>query len=289
MAQARSADEWKTTAMRLEAAGYASLLLPDTDAPLLAPFSALATAAAVTTRLHVGNWVLANDLRNPVLVAREAATLAMLSEGRLELGFGAGRGDLDYASLGSNAAYSPGERLSRLAESLEIIQRLFDGETLTFNGQHYAVSNATLYPRLERRVPILMAAGGPRALKLAGERADIVAVPSGSDAQFLEHVERIKTAAGARFDQIELASIVWFVPEGDSAARQSIATQVERITRVSLDTLLASQAPTVIAGSVAGMIEQLQERRSRLGLSYIVVGGQAAEWLAPVVEELAGT
>ena len=121
-AQARTAAEFKDTATRVEAAGYSSLLLPDTGGPILSPFAALATAAAVTSTLHVGNWVLANDLRNPVLVAREAATLAFLSEGRLELGFGAGRGDLDYASLGLGRVDSGGVRLSRLAESLQIVR-----------------------------------------------------------------------------------------------------------------------------------------------------------------------
>ncbi|HEY2596711.1 MAG TPA: LLM class flavin-dependent oxidoreductase, partial [Chloroflexota bacterium] len=139
-AQARTAAEWRNTAARLEATGFSSMLLPDTHGPILAPFSALATAAAVTTTLHVGNWVLANDFRNPVLVAREAATLAFLSEGRFELGFGAGRHDLDYASMGLGEVPSGGVRLSRLAESLEIIRRLLAGETLTFQGEHYSLT-----------------------------------------------------------------------------------------------------------------------------------------------------
>ncbi len=289
-AQARTAAEWKTTASRLEAAGYSSLLLPDTHGPILAPFSALATAAAVTTRLHVGNWVLANDLRNPVLVAREAATLAFLSDGRLELGFGAGRGDLDYASLGlSSGVESGGVRLSRLAESLEIMRRLFAGETLTFHGEHYSVTNATLYPTLARPVPILMAASGPRALTIAGQHADIVALGSGSNAQWVQQIDRLKAVAGARFEQIELASIVWFVPEGNAAARRAAEAMIQRLSGASLDTLLASNAPTVVSGSVDNMIEQLQERRARLGLSYVVSGAQTADWLVPVVQRLAGT
>src|SRR5438067_7332259 len=95
---ARSGAEWKDLARRAEAAGYSSLLLPDISGPVLSPFAALATAAAVTSTLNVGNWVLAGDFRNPVLLAREAATLDLLSDGRFELGFGAGRGDNDYAA-----------------------------------------------------------------------------------------------------------------------------------------------------------------------------------------------
>jgi probable F420-dependent oxidoreductase len=264
------------------------MLLPDTHGPILAPFSALATAAAVTTTLHVGNWVLANDFRNPVLVAREAATLAFLSEGRFELGFGAGRHDLDYASMGLGEVPSGGVRLSRLAESLEIIRRLLAGETLTFQGEHYSLANASVYPKPERAVPILMAASGPRALSIAGKQADIVALGSASSEQFLQQVDRIKKVAGARFEHIELASIVWFVPEDDSA-RQVAAAMMQRVTGSSLEAMLASNSPTVVTGSLEGMVEQLQERRSRLGLSYIVSGLQTAESIAPLLQRLAGT
>src|SRR5438128_67475 len=109
-AQAQSGTQWRELALRAEASGYASLLAPDTTGPVLAPFAALGIAAGCTTTLHVGNWVLAADFRNPVLVAREAATLDLLSNGRFELGLGPGRGDNDYPSLGMTAA-SDGVRL----------------------------------------------------------------------------------------------------------------------------------------------------------------------------------
>src|ERR1700674_2454103 len=121
--QARDAAEWKSIASRAEALGYSTLLLPDTTGPILAPFAALGVAAASTTTLHVGNWVLANDFRNPVLMAREAATLDLLSDGRFELGLGAGRDDNDYASLGMQPA-SGGVRLRKLGETLQIIRKL---------------------------------------------------------------------------------------------------------------------------------------------------------------------
>src|SRR3982074_175766 len=130
--QARSAAEWKGIASRAEALGYSTLMLPDTTGPILAPFAALGVAAGITTTLHVGNWVLANDFRNPVLVAREAATLDLLSDGRFELGLGPGRADNDYASLGLQPATSGGARLRKLGEALQIIRALYSGKPVTF-------------------------------------------------------------------------------------------------------------------------------------------------------------
>jgi len=287
---AGSGAEWKTLASRAEAAGYSSLLLPDTSGPVFSPFSALATAAAVTTRLKVGNWVLANDFRAPALVAREAATLDVLSDGRFELGIGAGRGDNDYASLGLSPAASGGERLARLSESLEILRGLFSGDApFTFSGRHYAVTNATLYPKPRRPIPILMAASGPRALRLAGQRADIVALGSGSRDHFVQQRDQVRAAAGERFERIELASFAFVVPDDSPAAREAAGVMVRRLSGVDVDTLIASQAPSVLVGSHAAMIEQLQERRAGLGLSYIAISAQTAVWFAPVVAKLAGT
>lgn len=288
-AQASSGAEWKDLARKAEAAGYASLLLPDTSGPLLSPFSAMATAAAVTTRLKVGNWVLAADFRNPVLLAREAATLAMLSDGRLELGFGAGRGDNDYASLGLGASASGGERLRRLSEVLEIVTHLLRGETVTFAGDRYSVRNASVYPKLEQPPKILMAVSGPKAIDLAGEYADIVAFGSGSREHFLEQAARLKGAAQQRFSQIELSTIVWLVPEDDPDVAAAARAMVRRISGANVDTLIAQQAPTVLAGSRDSIVEQLQERRESLGLSYFVVGTQVADWFAPIVQRLSGT
>ena len=288
-AQASSGAQWKEMATRAEAAGYSSLLLPDTSGPVLSPFSALATAAAVTKDLKVGNWVLAADFRNPVLLAREAATLAVLSDNRLELGFGAGRGDNDYASLGLGDAPSGGERLSRLEEVLQIVTRLLAGETVTHQGAHYSVRNASVYPRVTARAPILMAAGGPRAIALAGRCADIVALSAGSREHFLQQRQTLQAAAKERFDRIELASIVWLVPEGNPEAAEAARAMVSRLSGADVDTLLANQAPTVLAGSHQSMIDELRERREALGLSYVVIGAQTAEWFKPVVAALAGS
>jgi probable F420-dependent oxidoreductase len=285
--QARNAAEWQGLAQRAEGLGYSTLLLPDTTGPILAPFAALGVAAASTTTLHVGNWVLANDFRNPVLVAREAATLDLLSDGRFELGLGAGRDDNDYAALGLEAAPG-GVRLRKLGESLQIMRALFSGERVTFDGEYYTIANAILYPVPQRQPPILIAASGPRAIKQAGQYADIVALGSHSRGLLSQQVDWLAAGAAERFGQIELASIGFVVPENNAAATQATAAMLQRFG-LDLEKAIATRAPNVLLGSPSAMIEQVQERRATFGLSYVVVGAQDADTFAPVVQHLAGT
>jgi probable F420-dependent oxidoreductase len=285
--QAGSAAEWKEIASRAEALGYSTLLLPDTTGLILAPFAALGVAAASTTTLRVGNWVLANDFRNPVLVAREAASLDLLSDGRFELGLGAGRGDNDYGSLGLEPVPG-GERLRRLGEALHILRALFSGEPVTFKGEHYSVTNATLYPPPRRPLPILIAASGPKAIEQAGRFADIVALGSHSRERLGQQVAWLKAAAGDRFASIEIAGIAFVVPENNPAAVQAATAMVRRFG-LDLDRAIADKAPNVLLGSTSAMIEQLHERRSTFGLSYVVIGAQDIDTFAPVVQRLAGT
>src|SRR5579859_6257622 len=284
--QARTATEWKETAARAEALGYSTLMLPDTTGPILAPFAALGVAAASTSTLRVGNWVLASDFRNPVLMAREAATLDLLSDGRFELGLGAGRDDNDYASLGLEPA-SAGVRLRRLGETLQIVRALFSGGSVNFKGQHYTVTDATLYPPPQRQLPILIAASGPKAIDQAGKYADIVALGSHSRELLARQITWLREGAGDRFEGIELASIAWIVPENNPAAAAAAAAIVRRFG-VDLEQAIADRAPNVLTGSSEAMIEQLQERRATFGLSYIVIGAQDAVSFGSVVQRLAG-
>src|SRR6266700_2867913 len=150
VSRADSAEGWWAEMRRVEAAGYSTLLVADWLGPVLAPLPALAIAAASTTRLRVGTWALANDFRNPVLVAREAATLDLLTDGRFELGLGAGRADHGYASLGLHPD-AGGVRVRRLAESARLTKPLFRGEPVTVTGEHYSISGATLYPPVRHR------------------------------------------------------------------------------------------------------------------------------------------
>src|SRR6476660_4425406 len=139
-AQGPSGADWIAKARRIEQLGFATLLVPDGVRYTLSPFVALATAAAATTTLRLGTYVLANDFRHPTMVAKDAASLDLLSGGRLELGIGAGRpaADADNRALGLGFD-SGGTRLARLAESIALLKRLLAGESVTASGAHYTL------------------------------------------------------------------------------------------------------------------------------------------------------
>src|SRR5438105_2109732 len=171
--RATSRAEWVEKARKLEDLGYSALTVPDHLADLLAPLPALVSAAAATTSLRVGTHVLNNDFRHPVLVAREAATVDLLTDGRLELGLGAGhmQSEYDHAGLTFDP---PAVRVARMTESAEIIRRLLSDEEVTFHGQHYRVEQHRSYPVPAHRVPLLIGGNGRGVLRCAARLADIV-------------------------------------------------------------------------------------------------------------------
>jgi probable F420-dependent oxidoreductase len=285
--QITSADDWVARARRVEALGYSTLVLPDTVGPTPSPIPALAVAAAATRTLRVGPYVLANDFRNPVLLARECATLDVLSDGRFELGLGAGRpnAEADYRKLG--LAQDPGGvRVERLAESLAIVTRLLRGERVNTVGRHYSVAEAEIFPRpiQQPRPPILVAGGGRRLLSLAAREADIIALsgrPDEPEDAIKEKVDHIRRAAGRRFDQIELN--VNLMAVGQQAHPQAL-----RFAGITAEQLAQSNSPFVLMGTVDEMCDRLLARREALGVSYVLVGEFFMEGFAPVVERLTG-
>lgn len=143
--RADSQTEWAEKARRIEGLGYSTLTVPDHLADFFAPMPALLAAAAATTSLRIGTNVLNNDLRHPVLTAREAGTVDLLSDGRLQLGLGAGhmKSEYDEAGLAYDAG---GTRVERLAEAVVIIKRLLAGEQVSFVGRHYRVASHSIGP-----------------------------------------------------------------------------------------------------------------------------------------------
>lgn len=287
MGQARSASEWVAKARKIESLGFTTVLMPDTLSQTWSPFPALAALATATTTIRLGTYVLANDMRNPVMVARESTTLDVLSEGRFELGLGVGRpnADEDYRKLG--IPFEEGAvRVARFAEALEIISALLGGQHASASGPHYAVADADVFPppAQQPRPPILIAGGRKRLLTLAGQHADIVALampPTADEATVTEAIGWLRAAAGDRFEQIILNCNLITVGE-------KVASWIAARYGSDLSALRQSQSISMLMGSPDEMSRQLEERRVRWGISYITLSEEFVDEIAPVVERLAG-
>jgi len=293
--------EWAEKARKVERLGYSVLLVPDHLAELLAPFPALAGAAAATTRLRVGTAVLNNDFRHPVLTAREAATLDVLSDGRLELGLGAGHMQSEYEAAG--LGFDPGAtRVERLAEAVVVVKRLLEGEAVTYTGTHYRVTGHTIHPRpVQRpRPPIFIGGNAPRLLTVAAREADIVGLtgiafrgggkePDVADfraASVDDRVRLVRETAGARYDQVELNALVQRVIVTDERWKAANELATGRWAQLTPDEILAS--PYALVGTADQMVDDLRARRERWGISYIMTHEPFMDALAPVVARLAG-
>jgi len=286
-ASAGSGDEWAAKARRVEALGYASLVVPDGLRHSLAPLPALAAAAAATRSLRVGTYVLANDFRNPVLLAKEVATLDLLSGGRFELGVGAGRPAAAAENRMLGLAFDPGGvRVARLAEALAVLKPLLAGQRASASGAHYGVVEAEISPPpVQRpRPPILVAGSGRQLLALAAREADIVALGLPPDAPAATAAERIgwlREAAGERFAQLELNVNLM-------AVGQQVPRYLSAQLGLSAEALARTGSVAALTGTTDQMCAQLLERRDAFGISYLMVSDELMEALAPVVERLAG-
>jgi probable F420-dependent oxidoreductase len=283
-AYAPSRTAWVTIARKAEELGYSTLLIPDrTSAGVLAPMPALAVAAAVTTTLRVGSYVFSNEYRHPVLLAREAATLDLLSEGRFEPGLGAGVSGEEFHQMGMTFA-SGGTRVERLQESIQLMKQLFTQETVNFNGKHYTISGlkGQIKPVQQPHPPILVAAASERMLKLAAREANIIAIgnkigPRGADpndASLEQKIAWIKEAAGERADELELCQTIYGIEITDSGAALPPQQGGWFIPKQPMTTAQA--------------VEHLLEQRERYGFSYLQISQGQMENFAPVAAQLAG-
>jgi probable F420-dependent oxidoreductase len=302
----RSAEELVGEARRAEALGYATLLLRDhfVGEPFgdqLAPMVALTAAAAATRTLRVGSLVLDNDYRHPVVLAKEAATLDLLSGGRFELGIGAGwlREEYERAGIPFDP---PAVRVGRLEEAVRLLKGLLSGSGASFAGEHYSVNGIETFPRPVQRPhpPILVGAGSRRMLGIAGREADVVgilpkALPDGTISEELEErspetlarkVDWVRQAAGERPGGVELSMMVGVKVADD---HQEAAEQVAIRNGWGAGAgPLVERMPSLLVGPVDHIAEQVELRRERFGFSYLVVSDQHMERFAPVVDRLAG-
>ena len=292
--------DWVELARRVEDRGYSTLLMPDHFGDQLAPVAALMAAADATETLGIGSLVWCNDYRHPVVLAKEAATLDVLSEGRLELGLGAGWMVSDYEQSGIELDRA-GIRIERMAETVQILKGLFADGPVDFDGKHYQISGLEGFPKPFQKPhpPIMIGGGGRRMLTLAGQVADIVGVhlnlspgvigtEIAGDAlaeRFDEKIEWLKQGAGDRFSDIELQLRTFVVAITDD--RQGTSEALAAGLGITPDQGLNS--PLALVGSVEEVAETLLERRERWGLSYVVVGADEYEAFAPVVARLSGS
>lgn len=294
------AAEWTDMARKIEDLGYSTLSVADHFDNDLSPVPALTAAAAATTTLRVGALVFANDFRHPVVLARDCATLDLMSGGRLELGLGAGWQRSDYDTTG--IAYDrPGIRIDRLGEALSILKSCFGGEPFDFAGDHYRISAFTGRPAVVQspHPPILIGGGGRRILSLAAREADIIGInpslhagrideeagPTGTADATDEKIEWIRAAAGDRFAQLEFQTRIHIAAVTDDP--RAMAEVVGPVLGISADEALDS--PHSLVGEVPEIVDKILSVRERYGISYFTWGRDSLDAMAPVVASLAGT
>jgi probable F420-dependent oxidoreductase len=297
---------WRDAVRRIEALGFATVSISDhlTRGWVMEPTAAMTAAAEATERLRVLSLVLGNDFRHPVVLHKTAATIDLLSEGRLELGLGAGWMRSDYEATG--VPYDPPKvRLERLEESVRVIKGLFGPEPLTFHGSHYRITGLDGLPKPVQRPhpPLLVGGGGRRVLGIAAREADVVGVHCNlrrgeldRDAAADLAAERVEEKvgwvreaaieAGRSPEQLELQFSTYLcrITDAPRSAQASVSTFAEYLAG---DPDLVARSPAVLVGSVEECAERLEERRERFGLSYLNLGGDV-ENVAPLVARLAG-
>ena len=293
-----TAKGWAELARRTEAAGYEVLTMPDHFTDQLAPIPALMAAASATTTLRVGALVFDNDYKHPVVLAKELATIDLLSDGRLDIGLGAGWMISDYEEAGMPYD-SPKVRIDRFIEGVAVIRGAMAEGAFSFSGDHYTITNYNGQPKpIQSRPPLLIGGGGKRVLSYAAREADIIGIngtltagvvgPEALSTMTAESVDEkvaIVAAAGAhRINDIEMNIRTFFVKVTND--RAATVEGISSMFGVSKDMIDAS--PFALIGSVEECIEQLLERRERWGFSYTIVGAENIDECAPIVAALRG-
>jgi probable F420-dependent oxidoreductase len=293
--------EWTDLAKRVEGHGYSTLTMPDHFDGQLAPVPALQCAADVTSSLRLGALVYDNDYKHPIVLAKELATMDVLSEGRVEIGLGAGWMASDYAQSGIPYD-SPGVRVSRMIEGLAVIKGALGAEPFSFAGEHYTITGYDGLPKpVQSPPPVLIGGGGRRVLGFAAREADIVGInatlTSGAVDQStfasmtaeqtdlkVQIVRDAATAVGRQDDiEMNIRTFMVFITEDIDQALDSLSGFTGAPKQV------IAESPFALVGPPGKIIEELRERRRRWGFSYVIVGQNDIDPFAPVVAALSGT
>ncbi|MBV25732.1 MAG: luciferase [Gemmatimonadetes bacterium] len=297
-----SGDDYRDTVRRIEDLGYSTVFCPDHFDDQWAPTVALTVAAEATTELRVATLVYDVDYRHPVVLAKEIATLDLVSNGRVEFGIGAGwmSDDYDMAGIPFDKA---GIRIDRMVEAIDVVRGLWSGQPLNFQGEHYVVRDMTGAPSPCRPggPPIIVGGGGKRVLTEAARRADIVglnaSLRSGSvgpetalsalGERFLERRNWVEKAAGDRFPHIELQMNTFMVAV--TATTSEADEMFEGMAPMfGITPEQARTIPMVLAGTVEDICDQLHRHRELYGTSYWVIHDGEIDAMAPVVERMRG-
>jgi len=296
---------WADAARRVERLGFSTLFLRDHFDTQLGPIAAMTAAACATDTLRVGCLVFDNDYRHPLVLAKELATIAHISGGRVEVGLGAGWMAPDYEQAGMPFD-APGVRVSRMEEAVTVVKGLLSGKPVDFAGEHYSITGHTAYPVPATAPRIMIAGGGPRMLRIAAREADIIGLnparksntawedqnlPDATADATDRKIGWIRDAAGARYADIEMSIVVPFVIVTDdregTAAAIAGTLPPDAAADLTAEGVLAS--PHVLIGSIDEICATLDERRDRWDLSYYVFNDDSIDTVAPIVERLAGT
>ena len=291
-------EAWVSLATRAEANGFDVLTMPDHFGEQLAPIPALMTAADATSTLRVGALVWDNDYKHPLVLAKELATIDVLSEGRLEIGLGAGWMISDYEESGIPYD-SPKVRIDRFEEGLAVIKGCLGSGPFSHAGEHYTITNHNALPKPVQSIPpILIGGGGKRVLGIAAREADIVGINGtmtagvvGPDAISTMTAEAVDTkvgivrdAAGDRFDDIEMNVRVFMVKVTD----ERIKAMDSLSSAIGVPRSFMEESPFALMGTTDQMVDDLLARREKWGFTYIIVGADDVDSFAPVVAALAG-
>jgi probable F420-dependent oxidoreductase len=307
---AESGKAWAEKARKAEALGYSAFHLADhllgpgpalarTNHPEqnLAAIPAMAYAAAVTERIKIGCRVFCIDYHNPLVLTKSAMTIDLLSDGRLELGLGAGWLQDEYAAIGLTFD-EPGTRIDRLADVVEGVKAFRAGGMLDVHNDTLDWQEFEGVPRPVSNAPIMIGGGSPRVLRLAGREADIVSlnfnnragvigpdgVKTSSSAETRRKLGWVREGAGDRFDdlEIEIGAYFTFVMDNPEAMLQNFAQMFGQTPQDM------REHPHALFGSVDTICEELERRRALHGISYVTVGETVMDAFAPVVARLTG-
>ena len=301
-----SREEWVLKAQSVEQLGYSTFLIRDHFIQgdfnhQLAPIPALMAAADATKTLRVGSLVFANDYRHPVVLAKEAATLDLLSGGRFELGIGAGWLRSEYEQTGIPFD-PPGIRVERMQEALHILKGVFAENPLTFAGKHYTITHLESLPKPSQKPhpPLLIGAGSKRMLSIAAREANIIGIlpkaltngtiSEDSAERFAESiaqkVEWIRQAAEERFDELELSMAVTVEIADDRYQRAEQILLKRGWNDITAEQVL--EMPSMLIGSMYQIKEKIQVLREKYAFSYFVISDRNLEAFSPIVTQLTG-